>query len=62
MASMPRAQQLAAVQDPQYPGGCLRQGRGGKSTTAVNLALALQKRARVALLDADIYGPSIPTT
>lgn len=40
---------------------CSAKGGVGKSTVALNTALALQKAGkRVALLDLDLYGPSIP--
>ena len=61
-----RARDIAA--DDLVPGVAnvivVMSGKGGvgKSTVAVNVALALSRLgARVGLLDADIYGPSIPT-
>jgi ATP-binding protein involved in chromosome partitioning len=59
--------QAQAPQKPLVPGVraivAVASGKGGvgKSTTAVNLAMGLASVGqRVGLLDADIYGPSIP--
>ena len=54
--------QMSLLKDVKYK-VAVASGKGGvgKSTVAVNLAVALAKEGlKVGLLDADIYGPSIP--
>lgn len=59
-SSVPLGSGLTHVQHVVAVSSC--KGGVGKSTVAVNLALALARQGnRVGLLDLDIYGPSLPT-
>lgn len=67
MTANVRSPFLAGAREPAIPGVkhviAVASGKGGvgKSTVAVNLAASLRlSGARAGLLDADIYGPSVP--
>lgn len=60
MAANPFDQQQAIPGVKKIIAVASGKGGVGKSTVATNLALALREYGQVGLLDADIYGPSLP--